>query len=305
MTGAAVLAALAVPGLGAGAALLLWPDRRADRRARIRLVAGGPAIAAAEPPPERWHHRLGRLLSMSPAVGQEESRKLAELLARAGFRQPRALATLVAVKTLALLAAAAAACRSLAPLLLDRAGLAAAAMAVVGAALLGWLVPNLLLAWLGKRRSRSIEETLPEALDLLVICAEAGLGLDQSLERIAGEMAGANPALAEEIATTAAEMRILADRWRALDNLAARIRLRSLQSIVSMLGQTLRYGTPLSQSLRIVAAEMRTARSLALEARAARLPVLLTLPLILFILPSLFLVIAGPAALEIIRLMHK
>ena len=82
MTGAAVLAALAVPGLGAGAALLLWPDRRADRRARIRLVAGGPAIAAAEPPPERWHHRLGRLLSMSPAVGQEESRKLAELLAR-------------------------------------------------------------------------------------------------------------------------------------------------------------------------------------------------------------------------------
>jgi tight adherence protein C len=286
--------------------LLMSPRRQEARRARISmLIADGAAAPEEAPPAERWYHHLGRIISLSPVVGREESRKLADFLNRAGFRQRGALATFVALKTLAAVIAPAILWRLGTPWLMAKGGAALAGGAILAAAVLGWRLPDLAVRWQGRKRLNAIEDNLPDALDLLVICAEAGLSLDQSLERVAREIAGANPALGEEIATTVTEMRMLSDRWQALDNFATRIGLRSVSGIISTLGQSLRYGTPLAQSLRVTAAEMRTARALATEARAARLPVLLTLPLMIFILPALLLVIGGPAALDVLKMMQN
>jgi tight adherence protein C len=302
----AAAAASLLLAIGSGVAAAMWPREAAARRARIDALIGEPAAAAASGAiTERWYHRLGRAVSLSPVIGRQESRKLAALLTHAGFRQRGALASFVAIKTIGLVAALILVWRLLGPWLADKGGPALIAGGVLGAGIFAWRVPDLAAVWLARRRVRVIEDGLPDALDLMVICAEAGLSLDQSLERVARELAGANAPLAEEIAMTAAEMRILADRFRALDNLVARVGLRSLGSIVATLGQALRYGTPLAQSFRIISGEIRSARTLAIEARAARLPVLLTIPLILFILPSLFLVIAGPAALDVWHLLHK
>lgn len=300
---AAKLMPLLLAAATATAALLLLPGAQDARRQRIRALIGESADRAPAPA-ERWYHHLGRLVSLSPIVGRDESRKLADFLCRAGFRQRGALATFVALKTLALFIVPSVLWRLLAPWLLAKGGMGLAGGALLAAAVLGWRLPDMAVGWYGRRRLRAIADNLPDALDLLVVCAEAGLGLEQSLERVAREMAGANAALAEEIEITATELRMLPDRWRALDNLAARLALRSLTGIVGTLGQTLRYGTPLAQSLRVAAAEMRSAHALAIEARAARLPVLLTIPLIIFILPALFLVIGGPAALDVLTMMR-
>ncbi len=292
---------------GVAAVLLLMSPRRQEaRRARIgMLIADGAEAPEEAPPAEHWYHHFGRIVSLSPVVGREESRKLADFLNRAGFRQRGALATFVALKTLAAVIAPAMLWRLATPWLMATGGIALAGGAILAAAVLGWRLPDLAVRWQGQRRLRAIEDNLPDALDLLVICAEAGLGMDQSLERVGREIAGANLALAEEIATTATEMRMLSDRWQALDNLAARLDLRSVAGIIGTLGQSLRYGTPLAQSLRVTAAELRTARALATEARAARLPVMLTIPLMIFILPALLLVIGGPAALDVLKMMQN
>jgi tight adherence protein C len=131
----------------------------------------------------------------------------------------------------------------------------------------------------------------------MVISAEAGLSFEQGIEFVAREMKTAMRDLATEFEITSAELRVLGDRRQALQNFADRVNLQPIRSIVATLTQTMRYGTPLSQSLRLLAAEMRTARLLKMEERAARMPVLLTLPLMGFILPSLGIVVTGPAIL--------
>ncbi len=119
------------------------------------------------------------------------------------------------------------------------------------------------------------------------------------MNRIVGELKASHPLLAQELALTSADLRVLPSRDEALRRLAQRINLPSVQSVVTALSQTLRYGTPLAQALRVVASELRNEALMRLEEQANRLPVLLTIPMILFILPSLFLIIGGPAALRI------
>ncbi len=169
---------------------------------------------------------------------------------------------------------------------------------VAGGGLLGWRVPDIWLHMAAKRRQNKIDSGIPDALDLLVVCAEAGLALETALERISVEMSSSHPELAEELAITSAEIRMLPERVQALENLAARTQVMSARIIATTLSQTFRYGTPLAQALRILANEMRTTRLLAFEARAGQLPVMLTIPMILFILPSMFLIVGGPAAVN-------
>jgi tight adherence protein C len=138
-----------------------------------------------------------------------------------------------------------------------------------------------------------------------VICAEAGLSLDHAIEQVGRVLRSSNPEVAEEFAMTAAEMRISAVRDQAFDNLAQRAGIASLRGIVAALNQSIRFGTPLSGSLRAVAAEMRTERLVRFEQRAARLPVLLTIPLMVFVLPSLMIVIGTPLALRIIDMLAR
>ncbi len=160
-------------------------------------------------------------------------------------------------------------------------------------------LPDIVVKNATDKRLEAIRLTLPDALDLLVICAEAGLTLDAALNRVAKEMALASPELSDEFSLTAIELSFLADRRMALNNLSERVTLSAVRSVVATLIQTEKYGTPLSQSLRVLSSEFRNERMMRAEEKAARLPAIMTIPLILFILPPLFVVLMGPAACDI------
>ena len=166
---------------------------------------------------------------------------------------------------------------------------------IIGAALAGRFGPGILVANMTERRLQTIATGLPDAIDLLVICAESGLSLDVALGRTGRELAHAQPALATELAMTATELNFLPRRADAFANLARRVPLAQVQALTDMFTQTERFGTPLAQSLRLLAGEYRTGRLLRAEEKAARLPALMTIPMIAFILPPLFIVLIGPA----------
>lgn len=165
-----------------------------------------------------------------------------------------------------------------------------------GLLVLGLYAPEIFIKNATDKRVDAIRKALPDALDLMVICAEAGLTLDAALNRVAKEMAKAAPELADELTLTSIELGFLPERRRALQNLGERVNLRSIRSVVATLIQTEKYGTPLSQSLRVLSSEFRNERMMKAEEKAARLPAVMTVPLILFILPMLFIVLLGPAA---------
>ena len=170
----------------------------------------------------------------------------------------------------------------------------------LGAVVLGAYAPDLWVKNAIEKRQKRIQKGLPDALDLLVICAEAGLALDAGLARVAREMRRSSPEVADEFALTSVELGFLADRRQALDNLRRRVPLASVRGVVNTLTQTEKYGTPLAQSLRVLAAEFRNDRMMKAEEKAARLPAIMTVPLILFIMPSLFVVLIGPGVLRVI-----
>ena len=149
------------------------------------------------------------------------------------------------------------------------------------------------------KRSHAIRKGLPDALDLLVICAEAGLTVDAAFHRVAKELGRAYPELGEEFALTAIELGFLTDRRQAFENLANRVDLDAVRGVVTTMIQTEKYGTPLASALRVLSAEFRNERMMRAEEKAARLPAIMTVPLICFILPVLFVVILGPAACSI------
>lgn len=165
----------------------------------------------------------------------------------------------------------------------------------------GWYVPAVALDALGRRRLKEIERGLPEAIELLIIAVEAGLALEDGISRIVGELKRSRPAMAEELALTAADLKILPDRELALDNFARRIGTESVRSVTATLAQTLRYGTPLAQALHVSAGELRNEALARLEERANRMPVLLTIPMVAFILPAVFILVGGPAFLQVLN----
>jgi tight adherence protein C len=167
-------------------------------------------------------------------------------------------------------------------------------------AVIGLLLPDYVVRRLNRRHLHAVNLGLADALDMLVICAEAGLGLDTAIERVATELQSAHPAVAEELKRTSDDLRVLADRRAALLKMGERTGLDSLKRLGGTLVQSMQYGTPLTRALRTLAAEMRQETLTRFEARAARLPVLLTVPMIIFILPCLFLIVAGPAALAVL-----
>lgn len=164
---------------------------------------------------------------------------------------------------------------------------------------LGYKGPELFLKNKATKRTDAIRKGLPDALDLLVICAEAGLTVDAAFNRVARELGRAYPELGDEFALTAIELSFLSERKIAFDNLAHRVDLDAVRGVVTTMIQTERYGTPLASALRVLSAEFRNERMMRAEEKAARLPAIMTVPLILFILPVLFIVILGPAACSI------
>jgi tight adherence protein C len=290
-------------------ALKLWRiGHYEDREKRLLGALRGTARAAAElprTPGPPWYYRLGAMIGATQVIGAAEQQRLLADLAAAGVKGHGHLAAVIAAKL-----CTAAAFVPLCWLLIEWRQFFAGAATIklglmAGAFILGWRCPDIVLSRLAARRRLRLESGMPDALDLLVICAEAGLSLDHAIEQVARALKASSRDVAEEFAATAAEMRVSPDRGRALENMAQRTGLASLRAIVATLTQSIKFGTPLADALRILAAELRAERLARFEERAARLPVLLTLPLMAFILPSLMIVIGTPLALRIIDMLGR
>jgi tight adherence protein C len=242
---------------------------------------------------------LQKLPSISGGLSEPEHRQVIGLFSHFGASADRAVPYFVVTRVV--LAAALGVLTLAAGL---RFGFTAAhwwlpVVAAMASAIAGWILPIFIISHLVKKRIKAVVSGLPNALDLLVVCVEAGLSLEDGLQRVARELRESQPALAEELALTWAEASILPDRTQALVNLSDRIDNPSLRAVVGMMSQSLRFGTPLGQSLRVGAAEMRNDQMTKLEERASRLPALMTIPVMLFIMPTIFLIVGGPAALRI------
>lgn len=229
-------------------------------------------------------------------IGEKQRAKFHDLLVNAGIRRADGLRLLVTIKVISILGGTVAAVLCAIAGGVPTRGLV---VAVLAGALAGSLMPEKVLASRAKSRQLRIAQRLPDALDLLIIFANAGYGLDQAIKQLSVDMRRSSPDLSDELAVTSDELRLLSDRNQALENFAARTGLAPVRVLVSALIQAQKYGTPLSQALRILAGELRSAHILEIEEKAARMPVLITVPLILLILPALFLVVATPAYIQV------
>ena len=295
-----LLAALAL-SLG-GLSLVFYSARmtREAVRGRVDMIRGKTGAVA------RSVAMRGTLIRAHPrGAAHRELREVERLTAKFGIAAAQANNVFVVVRliTVAVLGI-------VAFLLVSRSAMFASAhtmplLLATGCGIGGWFVPALLIGRSIKARTKAVVAGLPDALELLVICVEAGLAFEDGLGRVVGELEASRPILAEELAFTAADLKILPSREAALANLAERIDAPSVGSVVTTLNQTLRYGTPLAQALRMVASELRNDTLVRLEERANQLPSLMTIPMMLFIMPTIFLIVAGPAALRVMDIMSR
>lgn len=167
---------------------------------------------------------------------------------------------------------------------------------------LGGFGPNIYVKNTISKREQLLRKGIPDALDLLVICAEAGQSLDGALKRVAKEMGQFSPEISDELSLTSVELGLMSERRQALDNLVERANIPEIRNVVNALTQTEKYGTPLAHTLRILSNEYRNDRMMKAEEKAARLPAIMTVPMIIFILPPLFVVLLGPAVTRILDL---
>ncbi len=292
------LVALSVSLLVLGMAELV--SEAEARRVRRRVHAGPARMERALAERERRRRRARRealesfLEAFGERVGSQQGRRrqVRELLLHAGYRHPRAGMIYIALRFL--LAGG---------FLLGGIFLAAffgvspvhRLLVLVAMGLSGWMLPFLVVRHRVRRRQSEVQRTLPDALDLMVVCVEAGLGLNQALVRVADEMERVSPTLSEELTLVGLELRAGTPREEALRHLGERTGLPDVRAFVSMLIQTDRFGTSIAEALRIHADELRTKRRQRAEEEAAKLTVKLVLPIVFFIFPSIFIVILGPA----------
>jgi tight adherence protein C len=263
---------------------LLSPTRSAGRAKSVVAVRG--------------------LLERLKLTRSEEGRKASELLARAGWRNPDALTVFLGMRLgtpvgLGLLI------YLFLPVWFHALSPVFHALGAFGGVLVGAYAPTLFVQNTISTRGQKIQKGLPDALDLFVICAEAGLSLEAALTRVAREIGPNSPELADELGLTAIELGFLPNRRDALANLTKRVESPSIRGLVNTLAQTEKYGTPLAQALRVLAAEFRNMRMMKAEEKAARLPAILTVPMIIFILPPLFIILLGPAIIKVLASMPK
>ncbi|MDX2074352.1 MAG: type II secretion system F family protein [Alphaproteobacteria bacterium] len=250
------------------------------------------------------HVSLMRAIAMKlQLVKKNQIGKTQAVLVQAGFRSPDAIYVLAFFNVLM-------------PILLFVAGIVVMQMnsdvapkwrmmnyiwPVLGA-YMGLKLPWVVVRRSKKKRNARIQKSLPDVLDLMTICAEAGLSLVAMLDRVSRELKLVYPEMAEELSLTSIEIGFLPDRSKALLNLSERCDLPEIRGMVSVLIQTEKYGTPISQALRVLSAEFRQARMLRAEQKAGRLPALMTVPMIVFILPTLFIVIIAPAVVKLMNM---
>lgn len=294
----------------AGLALTVWLLRASARSnpLRERLQAGSPADAAAQAAAAAiaqdgapLHPALRAVADFGfKLAGTAQDRQATErLLAQAGWRRPEATGLLMAAKYgCGVLLCGLALWLLVGPQ--GRFGLSGLAVGLI-ALFAGTLLPELLVKLRAARRQEALTRSMPDALDLMVICAEAGLPFPRILRTVSRELSLSARAMADELAYTSAELQLLPDRAAALRHLADRTRVPSVESMVGSLIQAERYGTPLAQALRTIAEESRSRLILELEEKAGKLPAQLSLPLMTLILPPVVAIVATPALMRVVR----
>jgi tight adherence protein C len=295
-----LLAAASVTAMVASV-LLLREARQRDFEGRVIAAASGrvadqqdhrrlTVIAAMLHAVGAWVMRGGKLYSSKDLVGLET------MIAVSGYNPRRVLPVVVGGKvmlTILIPAIAAAWCyiANVTP---------KTRIEVIGAAIpLALLAPEWILSAIRRPYANALSRGVIDALDLLIVCSEAGLGLESAIERVARELRFANRPTAMALDGLLDELRVLPDRRDAFANFARRTGVDGMQRLATMLAQSQQYGTPLGQALRSVAADLRRDRLVAMEARAAKLPAKLVMPLILFVMPCLIIILVGSAFLRL------
>jgi tight adherence protein C len=298
---ALIFVAVTAGALGVG----VVATRGGELRARLRGVTAGSGPRDV-PSMSDWSETVLKVAApvakLSTPTEEEAISQLRARFMHAGFRQASAPVFFLAAKTLLVV---------LLPvvyLLLEQAGLFKLSGPVSTACMLtcaafGYYLPNVVLSAITRHRQRELFEAFPDAIDLMIVCVEAGLGLDMAINKAAEEMKLRSPELTEELDLVALELRVGATRARALRNFAMRTGLDEVASFATMLIQADRFGTSLADSLRVHADSLRVRRRLRAEEAAAKIPLKLLFPLIFFIFPSLLLVLLGPAMIQIYRVM--
>jgi len=282
----------------------IWSTRTdSQQRMRRRLRAdsarpGLPVRPQTESTTGKWiKEKIAPALAKPVRSKSEENQsRLKVKLANAGFRREGATVIFLASKTLLGIGL-------LLLTLLAAAGSGHPVRTIFGlasiSACVGFLLPNLWLWLAAKSRAEKLTHSLPDCLDLLVVCVEAGLGLDAAMQRVSQEMGNVHPELAEEFTLTNMEVQMGIPRSDALTNLATRTGVPEIKSLTAILIQAERFGTSIASALRVHADSLRTKRRQKAEERAAKTAVKLIIPLILFIFPAIFVVLAGPAVLKL------
>jgi tight adherence protein C len=301
-----VMAGLSALAAVAGAWYGLVDNNSATRRAR-ELAASRDALRAGLAGTRKRHNSrqvsvglMRRVVNRISVRRGQQADRLARNLAQAGFRSRDAVVTFQFAKIATPVALGLSAVVFLYGFnFYDLSGPLRALLCAVSLAV-GYVLPDLYVKNATDKRRAVIRKALPDALDLMVICTEAGLSLDATLKRVSEEFGHACGPLADELGLTALEIGFLPDRRQALRNLDLRTNIPAIRAMVNNLLQADKYGTPLAQALRVLSAEFREERMLKAEEKAARLPAMLTVPMIIFILPPLFVVLLGPAVLRTI-----
>lgn len=275
-----------------GVWMLLAPDRTEQR---LNALAGDDLKS------QTWSAKVVRIVTpfakLSSPTTDWESSPLRVKFMNAGIRHPKAAHVFFGLKTMLPVLG------GLPTFLVLRSTETGMTLLfwVLCAAALGCYLPNICLHLITTRRKREIFENFPDAADLLLVCVEAGLGMDGALTRVAEEMLSKSPALAEELQLTNLEMRAGGTREKALRNLALRSGIEELASFATMLTQADRFGVSIGDSLRVFSDDLRHKRQTRAEEKAAKVPTKMLFPLVLFIFPSIIMVVLGPAVISIIR----
>jgi len=296
-----LIGALALLFTAGSFALLRTIDQQEKVRARLNRVTS--LDSSLELPQKKDSGRMldilakfGGTLARSGILSDTTRAQLESTIAQAGLRGTRVFGLFIGAKVLLMVSLPV-----VAYFLFGNAGYSTTTFYAIigGSAALGMLTPDFFIKQMRAKHLKLVEKGLPDALDMMVICAQAGLGLENAIDRVAQEFVFANAAVALELAICSSEMRIGTDRRVALLSLGERTGLETMRRLAGTLIQTMQFGTPLSQALRVLSAEMRTDTLTKFEEKAARLPVFLTLPMIVFILPCVFIIVGGPAGLLI------
>lgn len=244
-------------------------------------------------------HLVGPFAKLSAPEGDWEKSPLRIRFINAGIRHPEAQLIYFGIKSLLPLLFAGVAFMGL-RVATELTGLTFIVWLMM-AALLGCYLPNFYLSWRIKERKREIFENFPDAADLMLVCVEAGLGLDAGLNKVAEEMKSKSVALAEELHLTNLEMRAGGTREKSLRNLALRTGVEEIGTFATMLTQADKFGTSIGESLRVFSDDLRHKRQTRAEETAAKIPTKMLFPLVVCIFPSIIMVIMGPAAIQVIR----